>query len=464
MISTIKKWVKRKEEAFKYGTNCINNLQGLYDGYVNNQLGEDKKSYGDKFIGLNVIDVTNWLYRNDLFYEYVKYSFIAKFYEKKLNFIKFLIIFVDLFLGIISYVIFDLGLIFTISFIILVLALIIIFKILKFGESYSSYYKRTFLSFLLGIYGISFTLNKSGSLLDDEINEIVRQRYDKKKITSSMDFKNSFINGKITELSLIKVLQKRDNNGNVRKQEEKIFDGFYLKINVNNNNNLLRGNTIKILADENMLSSLTEDTVKGIYESQKEFSFNSEEMNKSFDCKVSGYNGFVDIDDMLITVHKIITPSFEQHLLYLRERYNTFSMNISDNGVVATFNMERNFLQKVKHKELMDFKTTYREANEDFRMLRADDNGIDDFAYYNVFPFLERLYLIKYLSYLYLSYTDFDNYYDLNNESINSFEEQMKNIFIMNNKDFKEINVEKLKEIKNSTKENVQNFLKKENK
>ena len=34
-------------------------------------------------------------------------------------------------------------------------------------------------------------------------------------------------------------------------------------------------------------------------------------------------------------------------------------------------------------------------------------------------------------TYLYLSYIDFDNYYNLNNESINSFEESMKNIYII---------------------------------
>ena len=327
-----------------------------------------------------------------------------------------------------------------------------------------SYYKRTFLSFLLSIYGVNFTLNEKSDLLDSEINEIIYNSYNKKKINCSMNFKNNLLDGKITELELIKILERKDKNGNVSKQEKTIFDGFYLKINVNNHNKLLRGNTIKIRADENIISSLAEDTVKGIYESQKEFSFNSEEMNKSFDCKVSGFNGFSDVDDMMITVHKIITPSFEQHLLYLRERYNTFSMNISDYGIVATFNMERNLLQKVKHNELMDFKTTYREANEKFRMLRADVSGIDDFTYYNVFPFLERLYLIKYLTYLYLSYTDFDNYYNLNNESINSYEEQMKNIFVMNIKEFKEINIEKINEIKNATKENVHKFLKKENK
>ena len=85
-------------------------------------------------------------------------------------------------------------------------------------------------------------------------------------------------------------------------------------------------------------------------------------------------------------------------------------------------------------------------------------NGIEDFAYYNVFPFLERLYLIKYLTYLYLSYVDFENYYNVNNESINAFEEAMKNIYLMNNKEFKQIYTEKINEIKRDVKETIRFF------
>ena len=85
-----------------------------------------------------------------------------------------------------------------------------------------------------------------------------------------------------------------------------------------------------------------------------------------------------------------------------------------------------------------------------------------DFAYCNVFPVLERLYLIKYLTYLYLSYIDFDNYYNINNDGINSFEEGMKNIYIMDNKEFKEIYVDKLNEIKKNTKEFAKRFEEKE--
>lgn len=454
----VKKLVKFKEKAFEYGTNAIGSLKGEFDLYLEGLLSEDTIEYQKKFIGLNVIDITNWIYNNAKFYEYLEYSFLGKYYERKLNLIKWLIILLAVLIGTIVYLIIGYGLIFLIACLILLIIAIIIFKKLKTGETYKSYYDRTLLSFLLGIYNISFSISKTSTLTDDELNKIIDNRYDKKTAKNDMSFNSNLSTGKILDLELIRITEYKDKNGNVVKNNSKIFDGFYLNLKINNNKSLLRGNSIQIRADESVFSSITEDTVKGIYENQRDFSFNSEEMNKSFDCKVSGYKGFIDIDDMMITVHKIITPSFEQHLLYLRDRYNTFSMNIDDTGITATFNMERSLFQKVKHKEIMDFKTTYREANEKFRILSSDLNGIEDFAYYNVFPFLERLYLIKYLTYLYLSYTDFENYYNINNENINSFEEAMQNIYTMDNKEFKEIYTEKIKEIKKESKEKKQAF------
>ena len=181
-------------------------------------------------------------------------------------------------------------------------------------------------------------------------------------------------------------------------------------------------------------------------------------MNKSFDARISGYNGFNTIDDMMIQVQKILTPSFEEHLLYLRKRYNSFNMNISDNGLVLAINMERSMYQKIKHDELLDFKKSYREANEKFKMVSPDTTGIEDFAYYNIFPFLERLYLINYLTYLYQSYMDFDNYYSINSGEITSFEQQMEAIYTMENKEFRNLYTEKIKEIKNNTKEFAKRF------
>ena len=453
----LSKLVKKKEYFYICGEKYFNIFRNEYQNYVCTQMNVfgEQQSLKDKFIGLNVFEVTDYIYKNNNFYEYLKCAFIAKKYEKKVNLIQWIIILFFILIGIGFYFIFGITIKFFIAVIVLFLILMLIFKfLLKTGEPYKSYYNRTMLLFLLDVYhNLNFNMNGSNLVSDEELRLIIDKHYDKKKILNDMNFGGTFCSGNIFDLELIRIQEKRNKDGSVSKYDDKIFDGFCLKINTNNNFNMLRGNIIKIRSDENIMSSLAEDTVKGIYESQLDISFNSEEMNKSFDGKISGYNGFETVDDMMIQVQKILTPSFEQHLLYLRSRYNTFNMNITDSGMSVSVNMERSMFQKAKHNELLDFKRTYREANETFRMIKADVDGIEDFAYYNVFPFLERLYLINYLTYLYLSYMDFDNYYSLNSNNINSFEESMNNIYTMDNKDFREIYTDKIKEIKNNVKD-----------
>lgn len=469
----LSKIVKKKEYAFKKGTYYMDNLKQDCFNYAKDTIYNDLSSKGfsnlsnevmseimNKYIGLNVDEITKYIYNNNNFDEYLKYSFLGKYYERRITLIQWIIIILFILMGVGIYFIFGLGIVFGILVFLLIIGLLLIFKfLLKSGESYKSYYNRTMLSLLLSIYGnINFNIDGYNSLTDDELKLVMNDIYDKKNIKNNINFSGFNCNGNILDLELIRTIESRDKNGNVTKRDDKIFDGFYLKININNVQNVLRGNSIRIRADENVFSSITEDTVRGIYESQREISFNSEEMNKSFDARISGYNGFETIDDMMIQVQKIITPSFEEHLLYLRERYNSFDMNITDSGIVASFNMDRSLFQKIKHKEVLDFKNTYREANEKFRMLNPDLTGISDFAYYNVFPFLERLYLVNYLTYLYLSYMYFDNYFSLNNESINNFEKVMRNIYTLDNKDFKEIYTDKLKTIRDNTKELANSF------
>ena len=469
----ISKLVKRKEKAFIKGTEYINFLKQdfykysselIYSNLSNNGIDNlnevEQKKILDKYIGLNVDDVTKYIYNNSNFNEYLKYSFLGKYYEKKIDNIRLLIILLFILVGVGIYFIFDIGLIFIISVIVLIIGLLFILRFLfKDCEKYSSYYNRTMFQFLMNVYGnIGFSIDNSEMLTEEELSNIINYSYDKKSSKNNISFTGSNCSGNILDLELTRVIETKHKDGSVTRHDDKIFDGFYLKININSVKNLLRGNIIKIRNDENILSSLAEDTVRGIYESEKEILFNSEEMNKSFDARISGYNGFSSVDDMMIQVQKILTPSFEQHLLYLRSRYNSFNMNITDSGMSVSVNMERSMFQKAKHNELLDFKRTYREANETFRMLKADVNGIDDFAYYNVFPFLERLYLINYLTYLYLSYMDFDNYYSFNNWNINNFEETMKVIYTMDNKEFREIYTDKLKNIKDNIKDLAKRF------
>ena len=457
----LSKLVKKKKLAFSCGERYFNLLKNEYFEYVSNKATGE---LSDRFIGVNVFDVTKYIYNNKNFDEYMKYSFLAKKYEKKIISIEWLIILFFVIIGFILYLLLGMGTLFIISVIVLFIVLFLIFIfVLKTGESYSSYYNRTMLNFLLNIYtNLSFTINTGSIIADEQIKNIIDRSYDKKNISNVISFNGKKCSGNIFEMDLIKIRERKNKDGTTVQYNDGIFDGLCLKLDTNNNFNMFRGNVVKIRCDENIFSSLTEDTVKGIYESNFELSFNSEEMNKSFDGRISGYNGFNDLDEMMIQVQKVITPSFEQHLLYLRERYNSFNMNISDNGLAFAVNMGRSVFQKAKHNELLDFKKTYREANEEFRMVKADVHGIEDFAYYNIFPFLERLYLINYLTYLYLSYMDFDNYYSVNSGDINNFEESMKEIYTMDNKEFRELYTDKIKEIKNNLKEYERKILEEE--
>lgn len=339
---------------------------------------------------------------------------------------------------------------------IILIVMYFVTKILNTGESYKSYYERTFLDLILNSFNkMSFTLDTTRQLNEGEIDSIINILYNKPITSDNLNFISDISNGNICNLKLVYEKQRTNKEGRTIKNSETVFDGFYIKSNLTKNYGKLKGNTIKIKADESLFSSLTEDTIKGVYESDLEFNFNSEEMNKSFDCKITGYSGFSDVDSMMMQVNKIITPSFEQHLLYLKERFNTFNMNLNDSSITISFNKQKNLFQKAKSGEILDFTTKYKEMNKDIRILKADTIGISDFAYYNVFPFMEKLYLINYLNYLYLSSLDFDNYYDINNDSINTYEQQMKSICEMTSKEFRKIYTDKIEKIKKETKQNL---------
>lgn len=473
-VYMLKKLVKRKQKAFSKASSKLIELQREYQKktgeYIIGKTSEiasvtDKVDQGrlkNNYIGLNVLDSTKFIYESSSFYNYMQYAFAGKYYDRKIRNIKTLIAILFIIAGVILFFVLGKGILTYILEAILLIVMIVVLVKLKTGESYESFYRRTFLTFLNSTYSDPvFDCNTLQPLLDSDIRQITRRSYDRKKMRGPIGFSGTKCDGVVTDLELIDKTEVRQ-NGQTREVETIVFDGMVLKINILNPISLLKGNVIRIKADENIFSAIGEDTIRGIYESEKEILFNSEEMNKSFDARISGHNGFNSVDEVLLVAKKILTPSFENHLLYLRKRYNTFSVDISDNYILMSINMRRSLLQKAKHKELFDFKTTYREANEQFRMLRGDLNGIEDFAYYNVFPYMERLYLINYLTYLYLSYTDFDNYYDINNVSINAFEQEMENIYPMSNGEFRKKYTDKIKDIEKNTKKFALNIVKEE--
>jgi len=278
----LKKYVKLKELAFQYGSESSNNLTQELKEYENTIITQSlkEKSIGlniseiahEKFIGLNPITITKFIYNSSNFRDYLKYAFIGKYYAKKLELIKTFIIILFGILGVIAFLIFKFNIFFIISIIILMILLVFILSKLKFGESYESFYDRTFLSLLCkSFYNFSFNINNITTITDEEIKEIYDKRYEKKTFKNNINFESPLSSGIILDLTLTKIVETRDKDGNRRKTEEKIFDGFYLKIEMLNSKiERLKGNKIKIRADESLFSSITEDTFKSIYEGEKE--------------------------------------------------------------------------------------------------------------------------------------------------------------------------------------------------
>ena len=147
----LSKIVKKKELAFQYGTNMINTLQEIIlEQHKNYNLKVFDNNY--RFVGFNVIDITKMIYNNMYFYEYLKYSFIGKYYEKKIYLFKSLLVLLFALLGFGLYLIFGPGIIlYILGFILITLLIIILVFFMKSGESYSSYYNRQNLLFHLSL-------------------------------------------------------------------------------------------------------------------------------------------------------------------------------------------------------------------------------------------------------------------------------------------------------------------------
>ena len=62
------KLVKKKEEAFAEGTRMFNLMRNEYNMYYNTVVPDDDNR--SKCIGLNVFDVTDFIYKNSSFYDY----------------------------------------------------------------------------------------------------------------------------------------------------------------------------------------------------------------------------------------------------------------------------------------------------------------------------------------------------------------------------------------------------------
>lgn len=418
--------VRKKREA------AINMAMNYYDGLlheINKFSNKIDPNYSfnneenNKNIILNQpINYFKNIFLSDNYRMFAKYGFVAKKYQKILDKLTSITISVILAISIILYFIFHSIPVSIIVCIVLVIISIFAINHLTKGKSYNEFYKETVYGLIFKIIP-SLTVTNGGTinLNSDILKQLIKLDFDRYKISNNLTFKSDYLDGELYNLKIEKDREIKNQDGTIRKETSNIFDGFSITLNYKNSFNTLKGAIIQIRDDDNAVSALVEDTVQGIYQSDKEFMFNSEELNKAFDCYIRGTNSFGDIDDLMMNIHKVITPTFEEQLLFLRKRYNTFNMTITDNMINFNVNMSKSTYQKIKNGEFASLKTKYRDYIKNFSLPLPNSSGAKDFMYYKMFPPAEKLFFILYFDNFIKTYLDRSNIKIENIDLIKSF-------------------------------------------
>jgi hypothetical protein len=206
----------------------------------------------------------------------------------------------------------------------------------------------------------------------------------------------------------------------LRLKSRVIFSGVYYDVAARKIYHRLRGNAIQIRANENWWATTTETTLHAVHDSKYNHHFVDEKLNRALDCRVSGFKGFANLEEMHFEATRIMTASFEERMLFLYKRYNAFNLTFSDTGLNFNVTLRRGAYAKMKRGEWLDFKKTYAEMAPNCRLPECYDR--DFLRYYRVFPMMERVYLAKYLSCLWYAYMDGANYQGLAREMIDGYE------------------------------------------
>lgn len=193
-------------------------------------------------------------------------------------------------------------------------------------------------------------------------------------------------------------------------------------------------------------SSLLEDSVNSIHQKANDFSFNSEELNKSFDCLVE-HKSSNNVDDYMHTAHQIITPFFEEILLFLRDRYNTFNLKISNDEIFLNINLKNSLFQNIKNKKMFSFKSTYKDSSKNYKKIQPSCLNMNDFNYANVLNVLERIHLTTLLKQIYILANYYNENTTLSRVSINNFMQESKGILNLSYKEVKNKYQDKIKNI-----------------
>lgn len=436
--------IAKKDKAMEKGYQSYEILRN----YIKNDMQVNKENcYTPK-------EMLNLLYNSKQYENFVVDSLVAKKFCDKITMIKIIAAF--LFLGALAAILSFIGLnaLGIILAVIDVVLMVLFFLLFKEGKTYSEYYVETMVR-ILGMstseYAISRrnknnnnTVQSKNQIINkDFINRNIDMNYDKYKVKHNCKFESNYEMGEDFDLELINVIKSKDSNGNTRTREETIFDGFSIVSRNKQPHNVLNGSVIKIRADHNLLSSLTEDTINSMVQSKREFSFNSETLNKHLDCRIRRTGLTADVDQKMFEVTKIITPAFEDRMLFLDERYNAFNMNLSDNEFSFTANIKRDSFQKFQNGEMFKFGSNYKDKNHNTDIFR-DVN----FEYDRLYPILERLFLRKYFRIVYNYQMDSSRFNEYENNKINIYENEIKEIMDMPWKEFSQINADYVKNLK----------------
>lgn len=319
------------------------------------------------------------------------------------------------------------------------------FRNFKEGKTYSQYYTETMVKILaMSVDEYTITEKSNEKVINkDYINRYLDINYDKYSTKYNCKFESQYEIGDDFELVLKDVINTKDSKGNNITREENVFDGFSIVSKNKNPHNVLKGSVIKIREDHNLISSLIEDTVNSISQSKKDFSFNSEILNKHLDCKISNTGILSNIDDKMFEVTKIITPAFEERMLFLDERYNAFNMNISDSEFSFAVNMKKDTYQKFQSGELFKFDSNYKDKEFNTSIFSETN-----FEYNKLYPKLERLFLRKYFRVIYNYQMDSTRFNSYEDAKITKYENEIKEIMNMTWKEFSEINGDYVKNLK----------------
>ena len=331
--------------------------------------------------------------------------------------------------------------------IVLALVLDVIFLVTssKNRKTYQQYYDETMANILNMAVSEYTIINQNKNLVISNIfiNKHLNVKYNDFSTIYNYKFESKYEIGDDFELELKNNVQTKDNDGNTVTKEDTVFDGFSIVSQNKQPHHVLNGSIIKIRDDNNITSALFEDTMNSIVKSKRDFSFNSEKLNKHLDCTLTRTGFTSDVDQKMFEVTKIITPAFEEKLLFLDERYNSFNMNISDTEFSFTVNMKKDGFQKIQNGEMFKFSTDYKNR-------KCNTNIFYDanFEYDKLYPILERLFLHKYFRVIYNYQMDSTRFNNYDNEKITQYENEIKDIMDIPWKEFSQTNEDYVKNLK----------------